>query len=113
MHNLEHGYTILWYDQAAVRRRWTSCARSPTQANKLDASKDKFIVVAVGPSLGAFPAGKKFALSHWSADARAATRRPSPSRPATASCAATSPASRRRLRQEVPRTSATPEPGAA
>ena len=36
-------------------------------ANKLDASSDKFIVSEWDPSYGQLPAGKKFALSHWSA----------------------------------------------
>ena len=67
MHNLEHGYTVLWYDQKAGEAKMDVLRKIADAANKLDASKDKFIVSPWDPAYGAFPAGKKFALSHWSA----------------------------------------------
>ena len=67
VHNLEHGYTVLWYDQKAGEAKMDVLRKIADAANKLDASKDKFIVSPWDPAYGAFPAGKKFALSHWSA----------------------------------------------
>jgi hypothetical protein len=67
VHNLEHGYTVLWYDQAAGEAKAAELQKLADLANKTDASLDKFIVSAWDPSYGALPAGKKFALSHWSA----------------------------------------------
>jgi len=67
VHNLEHGYTLLWYDQAAGEKRKSELEKLATVVNKIDAASGKFIVSAWDPSYGAMPAGKKFALSHWSA----------------------------------------------
>jgi Protein of unknown function (DUF3105) len=67
VHNLEHGYTILWYDQQAGEAKKADLEQLATVANQTDAATDKFIVSAWDPSYGALPAGKKFALSHWSA----------------------------------------------
>jgi hypothetical protein len=67
VHNLEHGYTVLWYDQAAGEAKKAELEELAKVANKIDATLDKFIVSAWDPSYGALPAGKKFALSHWSA----------------------------------------------
>ena len=67
VHNLEHGYTVLWYDESAGQAKKTQLEELAKVANKLDAAADKFIVSAWDPSYGALPAGKKFALSHWSA----------------------------------------------
>ena len=67
VHNLEHGYTVLWYDQKAGEAKKTQLEELAKVANKLDAASQKFIVSAWDPSYGELPAGKKFALSHWSA----------------------------------------------
>jgi len=67
VHNLEHGYTVLWYDQAAGETKRSELQELAKLANKIDASANKFIVSAWDPSYGQLPAGKKFALSHWSA----------------------------------------------
>ncbi len=67
VHNLEHGYTVLWYDQAAGEAKKAQLEELATLANKVDSAKDKFIVSAWDPAYGELPAGKKFALSHWSA----------------------------------------------
>ena len=68
VHNLEHGYTILWYDDSATTEQKATLRAVAKQANASTAAKDKFIVSAWDPSYGAFPAGKHFALSHWAAD---------------------------------------------
>ena len=67
VHNLEHGYTILWYDQSVATAQKAELEQVAKLANKLDASSGKFIVSEWDPSYGQLPAGKKFALSHWSA----------------------------------------------
>jgi hypothetical protein len=67
VHNLEHGYTVLWYDQTAGEAKKAQLQELAKVTNKIDAAADKFIVSAWDPSYGALPAGKKFALSHWSA----------------------------------------------
>jgi len=67
VHNLEHGYTVLWYDESAGAAKKTQLEELAKVTNKLDAAADKFIVSAWDPSYGELPAGKKFALSHWSA----------------------------------------------
>jgi len=67
VHNLEHGYTILWYDASVSDAQKAQLEQVAKLANKLDASSDKFIVSAWDSSYGQLPAGKKFALSHWSA----------------------------------------------
>nr|WP_202881608.1 DUF3105 domain-containing protein [Pedococcus badiiscoriae] len=68
VHNLEHGYTILWYDGSKVKD--TKLLRDiADQANKLPEASGKFKVVEWDASRGAFPAGKVYALSHWAKDA--------------------------------------------
>lgn len=67
VHNLEHGYTILWYDQKAGDAKRAELQELAKVANKTQWALGKFIVSAWDPSYGELPAGKKFALSHWSA----------------------------------------------
>jgi uncharacterized protein DUF3105 len=74
VHNLEHGYTILWYDQTAADDDGTM--------NEIEGLSDKFransdnlrfkFIAAPWTSedekeSGKFPDGKHIALSHWSA----------------------------------------------
>ena len=67
VHNLEHGYTILWYDRSVsgndldVLKAIAEKARTLQQVGPTG----KFMAVPWDPSYGSFPAGKKFALSHW------------------------------------------------
>jgi hypothetical protein len=69
VHNLEHGYTVLWYDstikgaQLQTLKDLANSARNSTAAGP----SNKFIVSAWDPSYGAFPSGKHVALSHWAA----------------------------------------------
>ena len=68
VHNLEHGYTILWYDGARVKD--TALLKDiADKADKLPQSSGKFKVVEWDASRGAFPAGKPYALVHWAKDA--------------------------------------------
>jgi len=67
VHNLEHGYTVLWYDETAGNAKKAELEQLATLANKTEWASGRFIVSAWDPSYGALPAGKKFALSHWSA----------------------------------------------
>jgi hypothetical protein len=68
VHNLEHGYTILWYDASKVKD--TSLLKDVAdKGNKLPESSGKFKVVEWDASRGAFPAGKPYALVHWAKDA--------------------------------------------
>ena len=74
VHNLEHGYTILWYDQ--------SIADDPDKLNVIDGIADKFrsdsnnlrykFIAAPWTAddekeSGKFPDGMHIAISHWSA----------------------------------------------
>ena len=70
VHNLEHGYSVLWYDGTASTKQIATLKAVSKQANASPQARDKFIVSAWDPAYGAFPQGKHFALSHWSADAK-------------------------------------------
>lgn len=67
VHNLEHGYTILWYDEKAGDAVKSELEELASTANDTSWARDKFIVSAWDTSYGALPSDKKFALSHWSA----------------------------------------------
>ncbi len=68
VHNLEHGYTVLWYDPSLEKTDATSFEALATRINAMKESAGKFLITPWDTSRGAFPAGKKYALSHWSAD---------------------------------------------
>ena len=66
VHNLEHGYTVLWYDNTVQGGQLTALKNLSTSArNKSQTGKGKFIVSAWDPAFGAFPAGQHIAMSHW------------------------------------------------
>ena len=67
VHNLEHGYTVLWYLPSEEASRSGQLQELATLGNKLAPSQAKFIVAPWNEAYGAFPSGKKYALSHWSA----------------------------------------------
>ena len=68
VHNLEHGYTVLWYDGAKVKD--TALLKEiATQGDKQTESSGKFKVVEWDSQRGAFPADKPSALVHWAKDA--------------------------------------------
>ena len=69
VHNLEHGYTILWYDDAIANAqkdvlRELSAAEA---ASEPAGPGNKFIAVPWDDAEGKLPEGKQMALSHWSA----------------------------------------------
>jgi hypothetical protein len=68
VHNLEHGYTILWYD-STVADSSDQVQALKAIAHKFDGTqlKDKFIVAPWTDEDGkAFPDGAHVALTHWS-----------------------------------------------
>ncbi len=67
VHNLEHGYTVLWYAPSVATTAADQLKEIASLANKLTPSQAKFIVAPLPEAYGALPAGKSFALSHWSA----------------------------------------------
>ena len=70
VHNLEHGYSLLWYDDT-IAKSSDQLAVVKAIAKKYEGSQkltDKFIAVPWTSKDGkAFPAGKHVALTHWSA----------------------------------------------
>lgn len=68
VHNLEHGYTIVWYTpdlpqaQQDELRRLADLIRDDEKTYA-----GKFIVTAWDSAYGTFPAGKKVGISHWGA----------------------------------------------
>lgn len=68
VHNLEHGYTILWYDRSVEKEQAAAFQALATKVNAMKESANKFLIVPWNPAYGSFPAGKKYALSHWAAD---------------------------------------------
>ncbi len=67
VHNLEHGYTIFWYLPGEAATKGEQLQKLAEVGGKLEASAGKFIVAPWNDAYGTFPAGKKYALSHWSA----------------------------------------------
>lgn len=67
VHNLEHGYSIVWYDEKlpAAQQDELKKLAPLTQDDKY--AGPKFIVSAWDSSRGAFPDGKLIAMSHWGA----------------------------------------------
>ena len=62
VHNLEHGYSILWYDDTATESQVSDLKAISREANKQADAQDKFIVSAWDTAYGAFPDGQ--ALRH-------------------------------------------------
>jgi hypothetical protein len=68
VHNLEHGYTILWYDPSVEQEQASQFAALAERVNAMPEAQNKFIITPWDTSRGAFPEGKKYALTHWAAD---------------------------------------------
>lgn len=70
VHNLEHGYTVLWYDDTIKGEQLDALKGIATSARSKDPVNPgaKFIVSAWDDSYGGFPKGKHVALSHWGAE---------------------------------------------
>ena len=68
VHNLEHGYTILWYDSTIKGDQLTALKDLSASARTRDETAPaKFIVSAWDNAYGHFPAGKHIGISHWGA----------------------------------------------
>jgi hypothetical protein len=67
VHNLEHGYTILWYDDTIKGDKLAELKDIATSARNNDAvgPNGKFVVSAWDDSYGTFPSGKHIGMSHW------------------------------------------------
>lgn len=69
VHNLEHGYTILWYD-ASVADDSTQMTEIKAIASKLAGTSNQRLKFKAAPWLDsdgkAFPDGQHVALTHWS-----------------------------------------------
>ena len=77
VHNLEHGYTILWYDETAAKDA-QAMQQIKAIAAKFEGTtnlRDKFKAVpwtSADEKGKAFPKGEHIALTHWSAGGTAA-----------------------------------------
>jgi hypothetical protein len=68
VHNLEHGYTIVWYDKTIKGAQLSELKDLSTSARSRDeTAPSKFIVSAWDDAYGDFPAGKHLGISHWGA----------------------------------------------
>ena len=66
VHNMEHGYTILWYDPQLTGGDLDEIEDMALRLRD-DATYQQFIATPWDPTYGAFPADKFIALTHWSA----------------------------------------------
>jgi hypothetical protein len=70
VHNLEHGYTIVWYDKTIKGDQLSALKNISTNARaRAETAPSKFIVSAWDDSYGKFPSGKHIGISHWGAAA--------------------------------------------
>jgi len=71
VHNLEHGYTILWYDNTIKGEDLSTLEDLAVSASNSDMAGpgNKFIASAWDDSYGTFPSGKHIGMSHWGAKA--------------------------------------------
>ena len=69
VHNLEHGYTILWYDDTIKGKALSTLKDLATSASNsaMAGPGNKFIVSSWDDSYGALPSGKHLGISHWGA----------------------------------------------
>jgi hypothetical protein len=70
VHNLEHGYTVVWYDATIKGDQLTALKNVGTNARaRAETAPAKFIVSAWDNAYGKFPSGKHIGISHWGASA--------------------------------------------
>ncbi len=112
VHNLEHGYTILWYDPSVEKSEAATFDALAKQVNAMPEAANKFIITPWDTSRGAFPAGKKYALTHWFAKVDQATGKISDQAGKRQLCSGLSAAAVESFVKANP-WSAAPEPGAA
>jgi len=68
VHNLEHGYTVVWYTSATPQAQIDQLKKLSDLARAMPQTSGKFIVSAWDDSYGKFPAGKTIGASHWGAN---------------------------------------------
>lgn len=68
VHNLEHGYTILWVDPASSGSTAGPLEQVSDLARELPATRGKFVVVDWDDSYGPLPDGRPYVLTHWTVD---------------------------------------------
>lgn len=68
VHNLEHGYTVLWYSPDLPDEQVEVLRDIRRLGATQDAAAGKFIVSAWDDSYGELPDGATVALSHWGAE---------------------------------------------
>jgi hypothetical protein len=69
VHNLEHGYTLVWYDSTIKGDDLQELKDLAVSARTSDQAGpgEKFIVSPWDDAYGTFPAGKHIGMSHWGA----------------------------------------------
>jgi hypothetical protein len=72
VHNLEHGYTILWYDPTVLDEQESTLSELATKVTSdedvTESVNGKFIVAPWDVERGALPDGTTYALTHWGAE---------------------------------------------
>jgi len=70
VHNLEHGYNLLWYDDTIAKDdKQLTAVKAIAAKFKGEKLTDKFIALPWTAKDGkAFPGGAHVAMTHWSAD---------------------------------------------
>jgi thymidylate synthase len=66
VHNLEHGYNVVWYDETITGEQLDDL-RTLSEKIGNDDDTSHFIVSAWDPAYGAFPKDKHIGMSHWGA----------------------------------------------
>ncbi len=74
VHNMEHGYTIAWYDETAAEDKAQIDALETIADKYSNSDENRFVAAPWTSADGSpFPDGKHVALTRWSADAKAPT----------------------------------------
>ncbi len=68
VHNLEHGYTVLWYSSELPQAQVDELEQISGIARDVDETAGKFIVSPWDDAYGDLPDGKSVAMSHWGAE---------------------------------------------
>jgi hypothetical protein len=67
VHNLEHGYTVVWYTKSTPQAQVDELKKIADRARSMPETSGKFIVSAWDDAYGTFPSGKTIGMSHWGA----------------------------------------------
>ncbi|HSK27783.1 MAG TPA: DUF3105 domain-containing protein [Jiangellales bacterium] len=72
VHNLEHGYAVVWYDPAVLDEQEQTLRDLAVKTADSDDTKEetagKVVVAPWDPERGEFPEGKAYALTRWGAE---------------------------------------------